>query len=162
MRWHMGEKTRLLVWNVMMFLSLPLFGCGPKLYDYSFELSNDRNSGECAFLLESPKGFFLQSNHIVAKTWKTYSGPYKYPPNDLYTVRWIDENGDYYSAEADFRTAISKKFKGYLVFKVNSQNNLIYSASRDYKGEEIFSKVSRGKKEEKLTPSKSGKTSGLT
>ena len=146
----------------MVFSSFPFLGCGPKLYDYTFELSNDRNSGECALLLETQKGFFLQSSHIVAKTWKTYSGPHKHPPNDLYTVRWIDENGDHYSAEADFRTAISKKFQGYLIFKINSQNNLIYSASQSYKGEEIFSEISRGKKEEKRTPSKSGKTSGLT
>lgn len=151
-RWYvvMIKKIRLFVWcNIVVFSLFSFLGCGPSLYDYRFELNNNRESGECAMLLKSKKGSHLQSNHIMAKTWKTYHGPFKYPPNDLYSLYWVDENGDQYSAEADLRDIISKDFKGYLIFKIDNKNNLIYSVSNSYKGDELFNKTIKGKNVQK-------------
>jgi hypothetical protein len=142
----MIKNSKLFLWySIVVFSLVTLLNCGPRLYDFSFELGNNRADGELAMLIKSKQGFHIPSNHIIAKTWATYHGPFKYPPNDLYTISWTNESGGEYSALVDLRTAVTKKFKGYLIFKIDDANNLICSASDSYKGIETFTKTIEGK-----------------
>ena len=143
----MITRLKHLLWVcAMAFLFASIFGCGSRKYDFSFEIANNRSVGECALLIKSNGGFNIQFSRIVAKTWATYNGPFEYHPNDIYTISWVDENGHEYIAEVDLRNILSKRHTGYLIFRINDENNLISSASLSYKGDEMFSITTKGKK----------------
>lgn len=122
-------------------------GCASNLYDYAFEVLNTQARGEIAVLLESEGGIHITFSRIVSKTGAVYRGPFEIPPNDKYTISWYGKDGNKYKASANLQGLIDKKYTGLIIFDVNGDNNLTFSAKQNHKSEEIFRKVTSGIKQ---------------
>lgn len=136
-----------------------LFGCS-STYNYIFIVKNERSEGFCEVLAKSKSGVAFKVD-VVAKGTATLDAFFDDPPNDLYVITWVDENKVKYSAEADLKKLLSRRFKGHIYFIIDEQNNLSYSASKEYFGEMMFEKTAKGiKHKDDSGPPEGGRTSG--
>lgn len=62
--------------------------------------------------------------HIGPAGYKTNAGPMETAPNDVFTVRWTDEQQREHEQKFDLRNAVKRHFKGEIVFVYGPDNKL--------------------------------------
>jgi hypothetical protein len=120
-----------------------LFGCNGT-YCYSLVFENQRVEGDLMVSIKSRGGMNIPYQSVIAQGWSTYTADFKTPPNDYFIVNWVDEDGNRFSAESDMGNNLSRRFKGYIYFSIKQDNNIDFSASKEYREEKLFVKTVEG------------------
>ncbi|MFZ5796829.1 MAG: hypothetical protein ACOY3O_00225 [Thermodesulfobacteriota bacterium] len=127
-----------------------IYAISNRTYYYSLVFENKQGQ-DLEMSVQSNKGKSIPFFNIISVGLSTYTADFATPPNDLYKISWVVQDNNIYSAQADMRQAVSKRFKGYIYFTVDAENNLIYSASHEYRGASLFKQEAKGTKVENAT-----------
>lgn len=102
-----------------LLLGLLLSGGQLLARDYRYHivivnLSDERISDIQIF--DSTQKFNYGGGYLVSLGYKSNAGPQSTPPNDVFTVRWLDAGNEARQQEFDLTKQIKTSFRGEIVF----------------------------------------------
>lgn len=110
---------------LLLALALGLLtGCAS--YDYHLAVKNVGTEEVWCSLVSSSKGMAQEPGRLIPGSEKTFSGPFRVPYRDQWTVEWKTASGQVVTLKRDLTQAFPKTFAGYLVFTIDKDQNLKY------------------------------------
>jgi hypothetical protein len=113
-----------------LVLGLGLSGCQMIARDYYYRilvvnLSEERITE--TQVLDSTDEYNYGGGIVIPSSAKINAGPMSSNPNDVFTVRWKDAQGNPHEQKFDLRKRVKRSFKGEIVF--------VYQADKTFKVE---------------------------